>query len=177
MLLVVALLTTSCGGGSGTRTAQSALDDVLRLFRPTSIDEVAAGRVDDLSGVFRRNATAVDEAFDVASFRTAVDDAALNANGEVQSRVRTLFAQLDAFVQQQIDTKLRTMICEARLYAQNQTGDVELFRPWIEQEFAEIQVRLGDFDLEQVGRWLTEKVNDKTSLYSLACMAWVRAGG
>lgn len=149
------------------------MDDVLNAIPKRPIRAVVSGEADNLDDVFRANSTVVDDAFRSAAFSTAVDDAVRTADNQVQSKVEELFDRLDTTVQKQIEKRLRMMICEARLYAQNQHGDVELLKPWITQEFERIIV-LTSYDVEEVGRWLANKVNDKSSLYSLACMSWVR---
>jgi hypothetical protein len=108
------------------------------------------------------------------AFKAAADDAKFTADAEVRSETATFFSSLDATVQGKIEAKFRSMICEARLYAQDQHGDVELFKGWIDQEFKSIDVVLTQYGMDEVSEWLAAKVNDKTSLYSLACMAWVR---
>lgn len=173
-VFVLCLATACAGRGGSARTVESTLDDVLKLFRQTSIDDVVRGGTDDLDQVFRANSGTIDRAFRTPGFQTAVRDSAVAAEAQVTSRVSTLFDRLDSVAQKQVERKLRTMICEARLYAQNQHGDVEVLRPWISQEFNEIEVQLTLYGLDEIGRWLAEKVNDKTSLYSLACVVWMR---
>ena len=181
ILILVCLLGAACGGGggggavrSGGGAVRSALDDVLNAIPKNSIRTVVRGEADDLDDVFRANSTVVNGAFRLPAFSTAVDDAVRTADNQVQSKVEELFDRLEATTQKQIEKTLRKMICEARLYAQNQQGDVELLKPWIAQEFQRIRILLWSDDLEDVAGWLADKVNDKSSLYSLACMGWVR---
>ena len=64
------------------------------------------------------------------------------------------------------------MICKARLSAQGQDDDLELASWSIKQEFEKVGIWLNDA-LPQVARWLTEKVNHKSLLYSPRLMAGI----
>lgn len=176
-LVVACLVLTACGGGAkpGGQAVAGQLDDILKLFRQTSIEDVARGGAGEADDVFRANRSVIDDAFRESEFAVAADDAARSANAQVSSKVAELADRLDAAAQRKMGSKLRSMICEARLYAQNQEGDVEVLRPWITQEFGEIELQLSPYGLDSVAHWLTEKVNDKASTYSLACTVWLRA--
>jgi hypothetical protein len=176
LLAMIAVSLSACGGGGGAarRTAQATLDDVLRGIRQASLDDVTRGAAGDVDDAFRANSSAVDDAFRVGAFRTAVSEAARVADVEVQSQVDRWFDGFDDFIKRRVERKIKIMICEARLYAQNQEGDIELFAPWIMHEFESIDVLLTDSGVAEVGEFLAEKVNDKSSTYSLACFAWVQ---
>lgn len=174
-LVIACLVFTACGAKPGGQAVAGHLDNILNLFRQTSIDDVARGGAGEPDDVFRANRSVIDDAFRASEFAVAADDAARSANAEVSSKVAELADRLDAAAQRKMESKLRSMICEARLYAQNQEGDVKVLRPWITQEFAEIELQLSPYGLDSVAHWLTEKVNDKASTYSLACTVWVRA--
>jgi len=176
LVVLLVLLLAACGGNKGqqARTVGQMIDDVGRSLGQSSMDDVAAGRAGSLDDAFRASSGAVDDALRVTAFDDAVQRAVPVADGAVAAHVDGVFANFDDVLQRRVATKLRTMICEARLLAYGEQGNIQLFRPWIEQEFAEIQVRLnGGYDT--VATWLTEKVNDKTDTYSLACMVWARA--
>ena len=183
ILLLAGMLLAACGGSgktvaktatqTGSKSVGAYLDDIVGLFRHSSIDEVASGGVGKVDDVFRTNRSFIDDAFRAGVFATAADDAARLADSQVKSKVAELFDNLDEFVQAKAEKKIQSMICEARLVAYDEQGDVELFKPWIERQFGEIDITL-NAALEPIAQWLAEKVNDKTSTYSLACTVWLR---
>lgn len=174
VVAVACIALPGCGGKPpppAVRSVQRVLNDLLGLFPEQGLDDVIRGTSDDVDDVFRTNRATVDDAFKVPAFADAVNTAVATADVEV----RSLASRFEPKFQAAVEKKLRTMVCEARLWAQNQGGDVEIFRPWITEQFATIDVYLTDVGLEDVANWFTDKLSDATSTYSLACMAWVRA--
>lgn len=176
--VVLACLAAGCGGGGsqGARSVEAILDDVIRAFPQGTIDDIARGGGVELDNVFRANSSIVDDALRTAEFESAVTGASRVAEAQLTSRVGALVDDLDEFAQRKVEDHLRKMVCEARLYARNQQGDIQILRPWIEQELAQIAPQLTGDGHREIAEWLAEKVNDKTSVYSLACIAWNRAG-
>lgn len=175
--IAMAVLAAACGGGGGgaARSARAVTDDVLRLFEARPLGQVARGAVEPVPEVLARNRALVDDAFRQTAFVQAVRDADAVATPAVRSKVQQWFGQLEDRVQRQAETRIRRMVCEARLYALNQTGDVEVMGDWVLREFREVGIDLRSVH-PAVTEWLTEQVNDATSTYTLACIAWARRG-
>jgi hypothetical protein len=163
--------------GAQASKASAVLDDLLRLFKMGTLDDVARGGLPDLAETFRANSPEIANALRVSSFSRAVAAAAASASPRFRRFVAERFANLDASIQRMIERKLQTMLCEARLYAQNFSGDVEVLQPWVAGQFGSIGVPLTPTGTGGVAAWLTEKVNDERTRYSMACFAWVRLSG
>jgi hypothetical protein len=174
VVIATAVLVAACGGGAGTaRSASSVTDDVLRLFQPRPLGQVARGAVEPVPEVLARNQGLVDDAFRQTAFVQAVREAEGVATPAVQSKVEQWFGHLEDRLQRQAEARLHRMLCEARLYASNQTGDMQVIGDWVLQQFLEVGIDLQGVN-SAVAEWLTEKVNDSTSTYTLACIAWAR---
>lgn len=174
--MATAMLVGACGNATKS-AARTSADDLVRLFRPTSVDEVVRGSGPELDEVLRRNRSQFDDAFRASSFRSAVADAESVASRETSDRGRDWFVRLDERLQRSAEQKLKTLVCKARLSAQDELGDIELIdlQPWVVREFSAIGIALGPEVARSVVNWLVDKVKDRTSTYDLACLAWVRA--
>ena len=173
VLVIIALL-AGCGGTrSVARSAPALADELLAAIRKVPVDDLAAGTASGVDDTLRAN-PALQEAIAVAAFRAAVDEAALVAEGRVREGVRTWFGHLDEFAQARVESKFKTMICEAALQARDPAGDLEAFRPWIAQELTALEVPFDEVGLTGLTPWLVDQVSDMTSNHSLACFAWLR---
>jgi hypothetical protein len=177
--LVVAIIAMQvaggCSSGRGGRSVAVALEDVIQLFRPATVEQVAKGSVDDISVVARRNEAIFDRSFGLEKFARAAADAEEKTDAEVRTFTSRLLSNFDDWTQRSAESKLKEMTCKMRLYAGNRSGDVRILDSWIDDHFAAIQIQLTQAGIAEVGEWIKEKVNDKTSLYSLACVAIARS--
>ncbi len=152
-------------------TVAEATEGVLRVIPRRNLSTVAEGTAGDLFSVFRSNESTINKAYKVTAFRTA----AATAEEEAAASVDTLADRLTTYGQAKVKSKLEQMLCEARLYANDQQGDVAVFKPWVDRQFAAIQVPLTKAGVETVAARLNSWINDKTSTYTLACIAWARS--
>jgi hypothetical protein len=151
------------------------LDDVLRGFGRSTMDDVVRGTTGQLDDAIVRNRRTLADAFTVSTFDDAVRQAEAAAASERRATVDRWFSKLGDKAEVAAERQLLSMMCKARLLAQDYEGDVDVLGPWVRQEFASIGFDLSTSDVGTVANWLTEKVNDKTSAYSLACMAYARS--